>query len=69
MFSSSNSFAIENRVGQFAQDAGKLHRHLQSGKLVDLASDFHFLLFVRSMGILNDNVRIVYLFQAFSCAD
>ncbi|KAH7047983.1 NPL4 family-domain-containing protein [Linnemannia elongata] len=61
MFSSSNRFAIENRVGQFAQDAGKLHRHLQSGKLVDLASDFHFLLFVRSMGVLNDNDEMTLL--------
>ncbi|KAF9281132.1 nuclear protein localization protein 4 [Linnemannia elongata] len=61
MFSSSNRFVIENRVGQFAQDAGKLHRHLQSGKLVDLASDFHFLLFVRSMGVLNDNDEMTLL--------
>ncbi|ORZ22676.1 nuclear protein localization protein 4 [Lobosporangium transversale] len=54
MFTSPKDFPIENRVGVFTQDAGALHRYLQSGNLVDLASNFHFLLFTRSMGILND---------------
>ncbi|KAG0043800.1 nuclear protein localization protein 4 [Gryganskiella cystojenkinii] len=61
MFTSSKDFAIENRTGQFTQDAGALHRYLESGKLVDLASNFHFLLFTRSMGILNDNEEMTVL--------
>ncbi|KAF9422295.1 nuclear protein localization protein 4 [Podila epigama] len=61
LFTSTKEFPIENRVGAFAQDAGALHRYLQSGKLVDLASDFHFLLFTRSMGILNDNDEMTLL--------
>lgn len=60
LFTSSKEFLIENRMGGgFMQDAGALYRYLQSGKIVDLASDFHFLLFTRSMSILNDNVRRV----------
>lgn len=66
LFTSSKEFLIENRAGGGSQDAGALHRYLQSGKLVDLASDFHFLLFTRSMGILNDNVRGTLSF-GFSC--
>ncbi|KFH63310.1 hypothetical protein MVEG_10720 [Podila verticillata NRRL 6337] len=62
LFTSSKDFLIENRVGGgFSQDAGALHRYLQSGKLVDLASDFHFLLFTRSMGILSDNEDMTLL--------
>ncbi|KAF9583256.1 nuclear protein localization protein 4 [Lunasporangiospora selenospora] len=55
LFTSPKSFPIENRTGALTQDAGTLHKYLDSGRLVDLASDFHFLLYVRSMGILNDN--------------
>ncbi|KAI1315873.1 nuclear protein localization protein 4 [Mortierella claussenii] len=54
MFTSTKEFPIENRVGAFVQDAGSLYRYIESGKLVDVASNFHFLLFTRSMGILND---------------
>ncbi|KAG0095092.1 nuclear protein localization protein 4 [Podila epicladia] len=62
LFTSSKEFLIENRVGGgFTQDAGALYRYLQSGKIVDLASDFHFLLFTRSMSILNDNEEMTLL--------
>ncbi|KAG0038346.1 nuclear protein localization protein 4 [Podila clonocystis] len=62
LFTSSKEFLIENRVGGgFMQDAGALYRYLQSGKIVDLASDFHFLLFTRSMSILNDNEEMTLL--------
>jgi len=61
MFTSAKDFAVENRVGAFTQDAGALHRYLESGKLMDVASNFHFLLFTRSMGILNDAVCIALL--------
>ncbi|KAF9439013.1 nuclear protein localization protein 4 [Entomortierella beljakovae] len=54
MFTSSKDFTIENRGALFSQDAGALYRYIQSGDLVDIASNFHFLLFTRSMGILND---------------
>ncbi|KAK3828975.1 MAG: NPL4 family-domain-containing protein [Benniella sp.] len=54
MFNSSKDFPIENRDGAVIQSAESLHRYLESGKLADLASNFHFLLFMRSMGILND---------------
>ncbi|KAF9362387.1 nuclear protein localization protein 4 [Mortierella sp. NVP85] len=54
MFNSSKDFPIENRDGAVIQSAESLHRYLESGKLADLASNFHFLLFTRSMGILND---------------
>ncbi|KAF8940615.1 NPL4 family-domain-containing protein [Dissophora ornata] len=61
MFKSLKDFPIENRVGALVQDAGSLYRYIESGKLVDLASDFHFLMFVRSMGILNDNDEMTLL--------
>ncbi|KAG0341916.1 nuclear protein localization protein 4 [Podila horticola] len=62
LFTSSKEFLIENRMGGgFMQDAGALYRYLQSGKIVDLASDFHFLLFTRSMSILNDNEEMTLL--------
>ncbi|KAF9960987.1 nuclear protein localization protein 4 [Mortierella alpina] len=61
MFTSTKDFPVENRMGTFTQDAGSLHRYLESGKLVDLASNFHFLLFTRSMGILNDADEMLLL--------
>ncbi|KAF9982390.1 nuclear protein localization protein 4 [Mortierella antarctica] len=61
MFTSTKDFPVENRVGAFTQDAGSLHRYIESGKLVDLASNFHFLLFTRSMGILNDADEMLLL--------
>ncbi|KAF9278649.1 nuclear protein localization protein 4 [Mortierella alpina] len=61
MFTSTKDFPVENRMGAFTQDAGSLHRYLESGKLVDLASNFHFLLFTRSMGILNDADEMLLL--------
>ncbi|GJJ70365.1 nuclear protein localization protein 4 homolog [Entomortierella parvispora] len=61
MFTSTKDFPVENRVGAFSQDAGALHRYLESGKLVDVASNFHFLLFARSMGILNDAEEMTLL--------
>ncbi|KAF9171218.1 nuclear protein localization protein 4 [Mortierella sp. AD010] len=54
MFTSSKDFPIENRGAIFSQDAGALYRYIESGNLVDIASNYHFLLFTRSMGILND---------------
>ncbi|KAF9109893.1 nuclear protein localization protein 4 [Mortierella sp. AM989] len=54
MFTSSKDFPIENRGTLSQQDAGALHRYIESGNLVDIASNYHFLLFARSMGILND---------------
>ncbi|KAG0314423.1 nuclear protein localization protein 4 [Dissophora globulifera] len=61
LFNSPKNFTIENRTGASVQDAATLHRYLESGKLVELASDFHFLLFARSMGILNDNDEMTLL--------
>ncbi|KAG0344812.1 nuclear protein localization protein 4 [Podila humilis] len=61
LFTSTKDFAIENRTGAQIQDAETLYRYLQSGRLVDIASDFHFLLFARSMGILNDNEEMTLL--------
>ncbi|KAF9998345.1 nuclear protein localization protein 4 [Entomortierella chlamydospora] len=54
MFTSSKDFPIENGGAIFSQDAGALYRYIESGNLVDIASNYHFLLFTRSMGILND---------------
>ncbi|KAF9950028.1 nuclear protein localization protein 4, partial [Modicella reniformis] len=61
MFNSPKDFPIENRDGAFKQNAESLYRYLESGKLVELASSFHFLLFIRSMGILNDGDEMTLL--------
>ncbi|KAG0245885.1 nuclear protein localization protein 4 [Mortierella sp. GBA43] len=61
MFNSSKDFPIENRDGAFIQNAESLYRYIESGKLADIASNFHFLMFVRSMGILNDDEEMTLL--------
>ncbi|KAG0258505.1 nuclear protein localization protein 4 [Mortierella polycephala] len=61
MFTSTKDFPVENRMGALTQDATSLHRYIESGNLVDLASNFHFLLFARSMGILNDDDEMTLL--------
>ncbi|KAF8984624.1 nuclear protein localization protein 4 [Entomortierella lignicola] len=61
MFTSSKDFPIENRGVLFSQDAAALYRYIQSGDLVDIASNYHFLLFTRSMGILNDSDEMTLL--------
>ncbi|KAF9160319.1 nuclear protein localization protein 4 [Actinomortierella ambigua] len=63
LFSSSDrGFPIENRPGApFIQDAGAVYRYIQGGDMKNFVSDFHFLLHVRSMGILNDQDEMTLL--------
>ncbi|KAJ3006108.1 nuclear protein localization protein 4, partial [Thoreauomyces humboldtii] len=53
LFTSANPFPIENRVGIESQSMSILGRHLNKGKLTDSLSDFHALLYLAGVGILD----------------
>ncbi|TPX57135.1 hypothetical protein PhCBS80983_g04022 [Powellomyces hirtus] len=52
-FTSGTPFPIENRLGVESQDLGSLHRHIDTGKLTEALSEFHVLLYLRSLGIID----------------
>ncbi|KAJ3162149.1 nuclear protein localization protein 4 [Geranomyces michiganensis] len=52
-FISSKSFPIENRPGIDLQDLGALQRHLSSAKLTEALSDFHAVLYVCGLGVVD----------------
>ncbi|KAI8998201.1 NPL4 family-domain-containing protein [Gaertneriomyces semiglobifer] len=70
-FTSPTRFPIENRGGIETQNPQALQRHLNSGRLTDVLSDFHALLYLIQMGVVEmpDLERAIRIAKSHSEAE